>query len=137
MRILIWVISMTTMSVLASSKSDASFQQLSEMKWQYRILLIQDRPDYQQTLTNASEEIADRHLVWFLVLPNRVVSNLSDSVPEPLQQDIRQRISDKPVVLIGKDGGIKMREERLSLPSIFSTIDSMPMRQAEMNSKLL
>ncbi|MDN3716612.1 DUF4174 domain-containing protein [Vibrio breoganii] len=128
---------MTTMSVLASSKSDASFQQLSEMKWQYRILLIQDRPDYQQTLTNASEEIADRHLVWFLVLPNRVVSNLSDSVPEPLQQDIRQRISDKPVVLIGKDGGIKMREERLSLPSIFSTIDSMPMRQAEMNSKLL
>ncbi|ANO34443.1 hypothetical protein A6E01_14665 [Vibrio breoganii] len=137
MRILIWVISMTTMSVLASSKSDASFLQLSEMKWQYRILLIQDRPDYQQTLTNASEEIADRHLVWFLVLPNRVVSNLSDSVPEPLQQDIRQRISDKPVVLIGKDGGIKMREERLSLPSIFSTIDSMPMRQAEMNSKLL
>ncbi|WP_237334544.1 DUF4174 domain-containing protein [Vibrio breoganii] len=128
---------MTTMSVLASSKSDASFLQLSEMKWQYRILLIQDRPDYQQTLTNASEEIADRHLVWFLVLPNRVVSNLSDSVPEPLQQDIRQRISDKPVVLIGKDGGIKMREERLSLPSIFSTIDSMPMRQAEMNSKLL
>ncbi|MEZ9890404.1 DUF4174 domain-containing protein [Vibrio breoganii] len=128
---------MTTMSVLASSKSDASFQQLSEMKWQYRILLIQDRPDYQQTLTNASEEIADRHLVWFLVLPNRVVSNLSDSVPEPLQQDIRQRILDKPVVLIGKDGGIKMREERLSLPSIFSTIDSMPMRQAEMNSKLL
>ncbi|PML98128.1 hypothetical protein BCT64_05320 [Vibrio breoganii] len=137
MRILIWVISMTTMSVLASSKSDASFQQLSEMKWQYRILLIQDRPDYQQTLTNASEEMADRHLVWFLVLPNRVVSNLSDSVPEPLQQDIRQRILDKPVVLIGKDGGIKMREERLSLPSIFSTIDSMPMRQAEMNSKLL
>ncbi|WP_241905695.1 DUF4174 domain-containing protein [Vibrio breoganii] len=128
---------MTTMSVLASSKSDASFQQLSEMKWQYRILLIQDRPDYQQTLTNASEEMADRHLVWFLVLPNRVVSNLSDSVPEPLQQDIRQRILDKPVVLIGKDGGIKMREERLSLPSIFSTIDSMPMRQAEMNSKLL
>ncbi|MEZ8967035.1 DUF4174 domain-containing protein [Vibrio breoganii] len=128
---------MTTMSVLASSKSDASFQQLSEMKWQYRILLIQDRPDYQQTLTNASEEIADRHLIWFLVLPNRVVSNLSDSVPEPLQQDIRQRILDKPVVLIGKDGGIKMREERLSLPSIFSTIDSMPMRQAEMNSKLL
>ncbi|MEZ9355645.1 DUF4174 domain-containing protein [Vibrio breoganii] len=137
MRILIWVISMTAMSVLASSKSDASFQQLSEMKWQYRILLIQDRPDYQQTLTNASEEIADRHLVWFLVSPNQVISNLSDSVPEPLQQDIRQRISDKPVVLIGKDGGIKMREERLSLPSIFSTIDSMPMRQAEMNSKLL
>ncbi|PMO92331.1 hypothetical protein BCS98_10135 [Vibrio breoganii] len=137
MRILIWVISMTAMSVLASSKSDASFQQLSEMKWQYRILLIQDRPDYQQTLTNASAEIADRHLVWFLVSPNQVISNLADSVPEPLQQDIRQRISDKPVVLIGKDGGIKMREERLSLPSIFSTIDSMPMRQAEMNSKLL
>ncbi|NMO73572.1 hypothetical protein BCV02_12455 [Vibrio breoganii] len=137
MRILIWIISMTTMSVLASSKSDASFQHLSEMKWQYRILLIQDRQDYQQTLTNASAEISDRHLVWFLVSPNQVISNLADSVPEPLQQDIRQRISDKPVVLIGKDGGIKMREERLSLPSIFSTIDSMPMRQAEMNSKLL
>ncbi|WP_235868865.1 DUF4174 domain-containing protein [Vibrio superstes] len=128
---------MTTMSVLASSKSDASFLHLSEMKWQYRILLIQDRHDYQQTLTNASAEIADRHLVWFLVSPSQVVSNLAGSVPEPLQQDVRQRLSDKPVVLIGKDGGTKMREERLSLPSIFSTIDSMPMRQAEMNSKLL
>ena len=36
------------------------------------------------------------------------------------------------VILIGKDGGIKSRFDRLDLEAIFSDIDAMPMRQYEM-----
>ncbi len=37
------------------------------------------------------------------------------------------------VLLIGKDGGVKLRSARpLDRPTLFATIDAMPMRQAEM-----
>ena len=40
------------------------------------------------------------------------------------------------VFLIGKDGGIKMRKEKVvPMEEIFRLIDSMPMRQAEMRRK--
>ncbi|MEM0912037.1 MAG: DUF4174 domain-containing protein [Pseudomonadota bacterium] len=35
-------------------------------------------------------------------------------------------------LLIGLDGGTKMRFESLNLPHIFETIDVMPMRKAEL-----
>lgn len=137
MKILIWVLSMTAMNVWASSNSRVSFQTLSEMKWQYRILLIEESEDYQQVLSDASNEIKDRHLVWFLVTSEQILSNLSGPIPKRLQQDIRKRNVDNEVILIGKDGGVKLRKKKLNLPYIFSTIDAMPMRQAEMNSMLL
>lgn len=137
MRILIWVVAMTVMNVWASNNSSVSFQTLSEMKWQYRILLIEESEDYQQVLSDASDDIKDRHLVWFLVTPEQIMSNLSGPIPTRLQQDIRKRSADNEVILIGKDGGVKLREEQLNLPYVFSTIDAMPMRQAEMNSRLL
>ncbi len=38
------------------------------------------------------------------------------------------------LLLIGKDGGVKLRTESLLQPdSLFAVIDAMPMRQAEMN----
>ena len=40
------------------------------------------------------------------------------------------------VILIGKDGGVKMvREDRLSLQEVFDRIDSMPMRRQEMRER--
>lgn len=38
------------------------------------------------------------------------------------------------VILIGKDGGIKSRFDRVDLKAIFSDIDAMPMRQNEMRN---
>lgn len=40
------------------------------------------------------------------------------------------------VILIGKDGGAKLRSEKpLSMAKLQETIDAMPMRQDEMNGK--
>ena len=39
------------------------------------------------------------------------------------------------IILIGKDGGIKMEKEEFDLSAIYELIDSMPMRQQEMNIK--
>jgi hypothetical protein len=40
------------------------------------------------------------------------------------------------VVLIGKDGGVKLRqEEPISLADLFALIDSMPMRRQEMGQR--
>ena len=36
------------------------------------------------------------------------------------------------LILIGKDGGIKLNSRKTSLEEIFSLIDTMPMRQEEM-----
>ena len=37
------------------------------------------------------------------------------------------------VLLVGKDGGVKLRQETpLSVDDLFATIDAMPMRQREM-----
>jgi hypothetical protein len=52
-------------------------------------------------------------------------------------QALRQRFGISPgaftVVLVGKDGGVKLkRADRVALGDIFGLIDSMPMRQHEM-----
>jgi hypothetical protein len=39
------------------------------------------------------------------------------------------------MLLIGKDGDIKIRGENLDLHSLFEEIDSMSMRKAEINFK--
>ena len=40
--------------------------------------------------------------------------------------------SEFSLILIGKDGGIKLNSRKTSLEEIFSLIDTMPMRQEEM-----
>ena len=40
--------------------------------------------------------------------------------------------SEFRLILIGKDGGIKLNSRKTSLEKIFSLIDTMPMRQEEM-----
>ena len=40
--------------------------------------------------------------------------------------------SEFRLILIGKDGGIKLNSRKISLEEIFSLIDKMPMRQEEM-----
>ncbi|MEQ8412832.1 MAG: DUF4174 domain-containing protein [Imperialibacter sp.] len=50
-----------------------------------------------------------------------------------LQQTFNQTNSDFLIVLIGKDGGVKLKEQ-IAVPAstIFDLIDSMPMRRSEM-----
>jgi hypothetical protein len=55
---------------------------------------------------------------------------------EKLRRRFEVKSGPFKVVLIGKDGGVKMvREDRADLQEIFDRIDSMPMRQQEIKEK--
>lgn len=45
---------------------------------------------------------------------------------------IRQRLSGRTVTLIGLDGGVKADYDTFDLQKVFSNIDRMPMRRAEL-----
>ena len=77
--------------------------------------------------------IDERDIVWFVSHEGRLQSNypgpLSDALAAELERQYFSR-SDAAVFLIGKDGGLKVSDQRLDLPRLFERIDAMPMRQA-------
>lgn len=105
---------------------------LSQYRWKHRILII-FAPEasheayrvFDESLTRRSEDVLDRNLIVFRVFEDGE------------GQDLRRRFRPKPggftLILIGKDGGVKLRGEHgADLQDIFDLIDSMPMRKAEM-----
>lgn len=114
---------------------------LSELEWQNRVLLIWaddsiDSP-LQSHLLSLKKEIDDRHIIWFLLSKNSVISNykgkISDSFVININSDYQE--NGLEMLLIGKDGGIKNRYAALDLLAVFDAIDAMPMRQYEMHNR--
>lgn len=100
---------------------------LEAYRWQARLVLVFAEPGdpriAAQTalLGSASAAVADRDTVV-----------LVDTDPA---SDLRARFrpSGFTVVLVGKDGGEKLRNDRITEPSeIAALIDTMPMRRREM-----
>ena len=61
---------------------------------------------------------------------------LSDSDAEAARRRFQVAPTDFAVILIGKDGGVKLRSSRpLSIEKLNETIDAMPMRKDEMQGK--
>jgi hypothetical protein len=117
---------------------------MDELKWKNRIVitLTNDQKlneSLQQELEENKAEINERDILYFLINPTAVLSNgdytlsledIGDFIHEYFDND-----DSLKVLLIGKDGGVKMEAESLDLEYIFRLVDSMPMRQKEMNSK--
>jgi hypothetical protein len=117
---------------------------LEEYKWKNRLLVVfspsEDYARYRdlrKQLQDQESAIVDRDLLVFHIL-ERGESWLGDiSIDRQSAALLRDRFSAKPgqytVVLIGKDGGEKLRRgDEVNIAEIFSLIDSMPMRQREM-----
>jgi len=119
---------------------------LSRYRWRHRLLLIfspsSQTPAFQQ-LTNQlkqqREGVADRDLLVFFLISagqSRVGENV---LTRQAAENMRRRFQVTPdefrVVLIGKDGTVKLSERTVRLSEIFALIDSMPMRQREMREK--
>ena len=120
---------------------------LSEYLWKNRLLVIfspsdsyKDYADKKQDLLKQKAEVEDRDLVIFTIFAEGE-SHIDESpVGDAAAESLRKRFDIKSgqfaVILIGKDGGEKLREESYKpLEEIFSLIDSMPMRQAEMRER--
>lgn len=79
--------------------------------------------------------IQERDILIF-VLRNKKVFDL-DGLPVKWIGRTLPDTSFKGIVLIGKDGGIKLKKPFvLSAEHIFDVIDSMPMRRAEMKGSI-
>ncbi len=117
---------------------------LEEYKWKNRLLVVfspsEDYARYrdlEKQLRDQEREIVDRDLLVFRVLENGVSRLGRSPIDAQSVGLLRDRFSVNPgqflVVLIGKDGGEKLRRgSEVDITEIFSLIDSMPMRQREM-----
>jgi hypothetical protein len=119
---------------------------LDKYHWSKRVLLVytadNESPAYEQQIQEVEYQqagVEDRDLVIFTVLPQRVINLEGKTLPPQSAEHLRQQY-DVPseqfaVILIGKDGGVKLKEKKfLSTDKLFSTIDQMPMRQREMRA---
>jgi len=126
-------------------------QDLNKHLWKNRVLLImtqnQDSMDYQDQIAEFYKfpsELKERKMLIYHVLPQRYTL-INDAVdPEQNEWVSSSALFDKfdgknvdfKVVLIGLDGGNKLEKNGLlSAEELFGTIDSMPMRRAELKKK--
>jgi hypothetical protein len=117
---------------------------LEAYRWKNRLLLVfapsMDDPGYLAFLDKVQvqrEGVEDRDLVVFQILPDNRVLEGDKEFGEDVGSALRRKFFVKPetftVVLVGKDGGVKLRRgEWVDLKEIFNLIDTMPMRQREM-----
>ena len=120
---------------------------LNQFQWKNRLLLIFAPDDGHSLLRNLEsgiaahpDEVSDRDLIVFKIIENgqsfmaktplnpHTAANLRNKFAAPLEQFT--------CVLVGKDGGVKLRQnDQIRLQDIFELIDAMPMRQEEMRQK--
>jgi len=117
---------------------------LQLLQWKSRIVIVHtdQKEQYETVLTQLQyyqAEVDDRDIIWFIDNGKGIMSN----APQPLlprlkvqlaAYDQRHGNAQFSAVLIGKDGGIKSRQMQWGIDSIFALIDTMPMRQREMQN---
>ncbi len=114
-------------------------QTLRANSGQKRVLLVgapkADQPELQQQkqlLATVGPQLKERD---FLVL-QLIYSQLTPADRQYWAQQLKQPLTGFAVVLIGKDGGVKLTTIQPVAPAdLFSTVDKMPMRQQEIKSQ--
>lgn len=129
----------------------ASSQDLKKHQWENRVVLIVsqngDSKAYNQQIAQLSrlpKELKERKILVYEILPERYrIMNYLNKEKKSMwtsssllygQYGNKQEVFK--VILIGLDGGVKLNSSNVLIPSeLFATIDSMPMRRAEMENK--
>ena len=138
----------STLMSLSGAASGKNYVELNDYLWKKRPLILfapsPNSPVYRAVpdkLSAHHDQIDDRHMVIIEVFENGMVR--IDGKPDSRHSAafLRQRFSAKKgeltAVLVGKDGGLKLRQNgRLDLGEVFSLIDTMPMRQQEMRKSV-
>ena len=121
-------------------------QDLSSHRWENRLLLIlvenADHPVYQDQIMELTRDMAgveDRRLIVYTIKPNEFATGLKKSAWIPsddLYTNYKQLEGEFEIILIGLDGGIKLRQaELLKNEKLFAFIDAMPMRRNELRKR--
>ena len=120
---------------------------LTQFQWKNRLLFLfaEDTNDpffenLQSQIMAQKAEVDDRDLIVFEV-PAQGPARMNNSPLDRKEADsIRTHFAIPgntfSLILVGKDGGIKLKsKDRVDLSDVFGLIDSMPMRQREMQQK--
>jgi len=138
------IIAAVALSAGASWSELGDAVDLGEYQWENRLLLVfaptGAEPLYQalhESLVERGAEIEDRDLVVFEVFESGPSTEDGESIDPATARLLRQRFRVPSgafsVILVGKDGGVKLaRQDQTSIDEIFALIDSMPMRRQEM-----
>jgi len=90
-------------------------------------------------LGRADVGLFDRDMIVIEVYGDDAARADGASVPSGTAAHLRQRFqvaaTEELVLLLGKDGGEKLRTTSPDLEAIFRLIDNMPMRRREMNNR--
>jgi hypothetical protein len=124
-----------------------SAQDIAAHQWQHRLIFVHtDDPDsdiFQEQLREFAKDtdgLQERKLEIYQFHAGAYRKGWqADADWTKSELDLRNYFTEKnsfELVLIGLDGGVKMRQhEVLRLPELFAIIDGMPMRRAEMRRK--
>lgn len=121
--------------VLAAPQTSAP---IDAMRWEERVLLLFAPRERDAALSKQRKIVGaggdgfrDRQLKIVEIVGDSV-SGARDYAPR-LRQRYRIASDEFAVVLLGKDGAVKLRANRpIDTAQLFTTIDAMPMRQREL-----
>lgn len=139
----LWI---STLFLMMSIPHNLNAQQLKDYQWSNRILLLIDASQNSEALQaqlkllqSRDAELLDRDLIIFTVGDAEVLTQLAEPTEIDINDIYKNTGTDRRfrgVVLIGKDGGVKLKRDFEVPPkSIFDLIDGMPMRRAEIKNK--
>ncbi len=110
---------------------------LDEFLWKNRILVTfspsknnTERSYFLNSINNNLCEFNSRNIIHIDLIFNE--KNHEIEKFESSFENLSLSASEFRLILIGKDGGIKLNSKKISLEEIFALIDTMPMRQEEM-----
>lgn len=126
-------------------------QNLEGFRWKNRIVIVKSSlgatQQYQEQLEafeDVQEAFSERKLVAFYVTDDsykmidytKGAASKSDKLSASFANDLLNEQNGFEVILIGLDGGVKLRQtELLTKEQLFQLIDSMPMRANEIKGR--
>jgi hypothetical protein len=135
------------MMVGSASGKEQNTVDLTAYQWKNRLLILfapaENDLGYQsfkEQLQRRTQEIRDRDLLTFDVFETGEGRLAHPPLTKEQVLFLRKKCAmvsgQRIVILIGKDGEVKLRRELpLELSEIFSVIDAMPMRQREIRER--
>ncbi len=130
--------------VTIMTHSQTKIKSLNDLRWQKRIILVFSQENnfiksVKEVLEENFESVNERHIAYFLLNNDSTFTNYPNALASEFSDKLMKRFADNKfqnkIILIGKDGRIKLEEDTFNLMKIFRLIDSMPMRQREMKSR--
>jgi hypothetical protein len=112
----------------------SEFTTLEDLRWEKRILLVfPESSEYELEFSDSLKNEMDHRDMVYFIFADSIHSNTDFKFDGEYVQQLKSRylLGSKSAcwVLLGKDGGVKLRlEEALDLEQAFAIVDEMPLR---------